>query len=128
MSDQAKDKAGPESTSDPFEAWRKMRDAGMDAWAKTMVEYVNSDTYSQFSGQMLDAYLTGSAPFRSMVEKTMIRALEQLSLPSRADFVSLAERLTNIEMRLDDIDAKLDQLLASRTDAPPVRKPKEGRS
>lgn len=95
---------------DPFEAWRGMRDAGMDAWAKAMVEAVNTDAYAKASGAMLDAYLTGSAPFREMLEKTMIRALEQLSMPTRADFVSLADRLTNIEMRLDDMDAKLDLL------------------
>jgi hypothetical protein len=124
MSDQSKEKAGSEGTNDPFESWRKMRDAGMDAWAKTMVDYVNSDSYSQFTGQMLDAYLTGSAPFRETIEKTMVRALEQLSLPSRGDFVSLAERLSNIEMRLDDLDAKLDQILATRVEAT-SRKQKE---
>jgi len=40
----------------------------------------------------------------------MLHVLEQLSMPSRADFVSLAERATNIEMRLDDMDAKLDRI------------------
>src|SRR5438270_6622893 len=104
---------------DPFEAWRGMRDAGMDAWAKAMAETVNTDAYAKTSGAMLDAYLTGSAPFREMLEKTMLRALEQLSMPSRADFVSLADRLTNIEMRLDDMDAKLDGL---RHQPPPAKK------
>jgi hypothetical protein len=40
----------------------------------------------------------------------MLHVLEQLSMPSRADFVGLAERATNIEMRLDDMDAKLDRI------------------
>ena len=39
----------------------------------------------------------------------MLRVLEQLSMPSRPDFIALAERITNIEMRLDDMDAKLDR-------------------
>jgi hypothetical protein len=89
-----------------------MRDAGMEAWAKSMVETVNSEAYNKASGAMLDAYLTASIPFRDMLEKTMTRALGELSLPTRADFVSLAERLTNIEMRLDDMDAKLDRITA----------------
>jgi hypothetical protein len=38
----------------------------------------------------------------------MLKTLEQLSMPSRADIVSIAERMTNIEMRLDDLDTKLD--------------------
>ena len=59
---------------------------------------------------MLDTYLSASSPFREAVEKAMVHALEQLSMPSRADFVGLAERITNIEMRLDDMDAKLDRI------------------
>jgi hypothetical protein len=45
----------------------------------------------------------------------MLRVLEQLSMPSRADFISLAARATNIEMRLDDMDAKLDRIEALLT-------------
>ena len=32
-------------------------------------------------------------------------------MPSGPDFIALAERVTNIEMRLDDMDAKLDRLV-----------------
>jgi hypothetical protein len=73
-----------------------------------MVEMVNSDAYAQATGAMLDSYLTVSAPFRETVEKAMLKTLEQLAMPSRADIISIAERMTNIEMRLDDLDAKLD--------------------
>jgi hypothetical protein len=59
---------------------------------------------------MLDSYMTVSAPFREAVEKAMLKTLEQLAMPSRADVVSIAERITNIEMRLDDLDAKLDTI------------------
>jgi len=111
---------------DPFEAWRGMRDASMDVWAKAMVEAVNSEAYAKASGAMLDAYLTGSAPFRDMLEKSMIRALEQLSMPSRADFISIAERLTNVEMRLDDMDTKLDRILEQKAPEPrPARESKK---
>ena len=88
-----------------------MRDAYLDVWAKTMVEAVNSEAYAQASGAILDSYLTASSPFREAVEKTMLKVLEQMSMPSRADFVSLAERMTNVEMRIDDMDAKLDRIL-----------------
>ena len=93
---------------DPMEPWRGVRDVYMDAWAKTMVDMVNTDAYAQATGTMLDTYLTVSTPFREAVEKAMLKTLEQLAMPSRADVVSIAERMTNIEMRLDDLDAKLD--------------------
>jgi hypothetical protein len=115
----------PKSQAEPynfFEAWKGMRDAGMDAWAKAMVEAVKSEDYARTTGAMLDAYLTASIPFREMVEKTMGQALQQMNMPSRADLTSMAERLTNIEMRLDDLDAKLSEALtrpaASAASAP----------
>jgi hypothetical protein len=95
---------------DPTEAFRNMRDTYLDAWAKAMVETVNTDAYARTTGTVLDTYLSASSPFREAVEKAMLRVLEQLSMPSRADFVSLADRATNIEMRLDDMDAKLDRI------------------
>jgi polyhydroxyalkanoic acid synthase PhaR subunit len=95
---------------DPFEAWREMRNVGMEAWAKAITQAVNSEEYAKASGAMLDAYLAASLPFREMLEKTMTQALQQANMPTRTDLISLAERLTNVEMRLDDLDAKLDEL------------------
>jgi hypothetical protein len=95
---------------DPMESFRGMRDAYLDAMAKTMVEAVNTDAYAQASGAMLDTTLSMSAPFREALEKTMLQVLQQLSLPSRQDIIGLAERFTNLEMRLDDMDASLSGL------------------
>jgi hypothetical protein len=96
---------------DPFAGWRGIRDAGMDAWAKAMIQAVNSAEYAKATGAMLDAYLAASIPFREMLEKAMGQTLQQMNMPARTDLISLAERLTHIEMRLDDLDAKLDELM-----------------
>ena len=85
---------------DPMAAFRSMRDTYLDAWAKAMVEGVNSEAYAKANGAILDTYLTASAPFREATEKAMLQALQQLSMPSRI----------NVEMRLDDMDAKLDRI------------------
>jgi hypothetical protein len=113
--------------ADPMETFRDMRDTYLDAWAKAMVETVNTDAYARTTGTVLDTYLSASSPFREAVEKAMLRVLEQLSMPSRADFVSLADRVTNIEMHLDDMDAKLDRierLLTKPVTAARTRTPK----
>jgi hypothetical protein len=107
----ADDQATNGKPSDPMDAFREIRDTYLDAWAKAMVETVNTDAYAKTTGTVLDTYLSASSPFREAVEKAMLRVLEQLSMPSRADFVSLANRVTNIEMRLDDMDAKLDRIV-----------------
>jgi hypothetical protein len=87
-----------------------MRDNYLDAWAKAMVETVNTDAYAQATGMMLDTYLTASQPFRETLEKVMPQTLQQLNLPSRTDFISLAERVTHIEMKLDDMESALDRI------------------
>jgi hypothetical protein len=107
----AEDQAGGSKPFDPLESFRGLRDIYLDTMAKAMVEAVNTESYAKASGAMLDTTLTMSAPLRDGLEKSMLQVLEQLSLPSRQDIVALAERFTNLEMRLDDMDAKLDRIL-----------------
>ena len=115
-----------ESTNplDPFETmttmweanlknWKSMRDTSLDSWSKTMIDTVNSDEYSRTTGQWLDTYLTLSQPFRRIIDLMMTQVLTGLNIPLRTDVTSLAERLTNIETRLDDQDAKLDDILTA---------------
>jgi hypothetical protein len=96
---------------DPFEPFRGVRDAYLDAMSKAMIDAVNTENYAQATGAMLDYCLTASAPFREALDKAMVQALMQLSLPSRQEVAALAERFTHVEMRLDDLDAKADQIL-----------------
>ncbi|HEV2325646.1 MAG TPA: hypothetical protein VGS10_16970 [Terracidiphilus sp.] len=100
-----------EKSYDPFEPFRGMRDAYLDNLSKTMIDVVNTESYAQATGAMLDYYLTASSSFRETLEKSMLQTLQQLSLPSRQEVASLAERFTNVELRLDDMDAKLNNLV-----------------
>ncbi|MGC2323963.1 MAG: hypothetical protein WA463_15135 [Terriglobales bacterium] len=120
----ANEATGSGAPFDPMSAFRQMRDAYLDVWAKTMVDTVNTEAYAAATGKMLDTYLAMSSPFREAVEKGLLQALEQLNLPSRVDFMGLAERLTNVEMRLDDMDAKLDRIegLLSKPASAPRRR------
>jgi polyhydroxyalkanoic acid synthase PhaR subunit len=102
-------KSDDQQAFDPFGAWKNMRDLGMDAWSKMMIQLVNSEAYAKATSAMLDTWLTTSAPFRKAIESTMTQVLTQLNMPTRTDVTGLAERLTHIEMRLDDLEAKLDE-------------------
>jgi hypothetical protein len=93
---------------DPTGLLKTMRDSGMDAWSKAMIQFVNTEAYAQATGAILDAWLTTSAPLRKAIEAATTQALVNLNMPIRDDVTRLAERLTNIERRLDDLDAKLD--------------------
>ena len=110
---------------DPF---RKMRDAYLEGLSKAAIEFVNDEAYAQAAGSMLESYLTALSPFREAMEAGMLRTMEQFSVPSRQDLASMAERFTNVEMRLSDVDAKLDKLMTEverlRRSTPPAAQPK----
>ncbi|MGE0758740.1 MAG: hypothetical protein AB7F89_26255 [Pirellulaceae bacterium] len=104
-------KSEPFNPFDPAGVFKEMRDTSMDAWAKSMLQLVHTDAYAEATGAMLDAWLSGSAPFRKALDASIQQTLSSVNVPSREDVTRLAERLTNIEMRLDDLDAKFDELL-----------------
>lgn len=109
MSEHAKDS----SYYDPTGVFKTMRETGMDAWSKLMVDMVNTDGYAKAQAEMLNAWLSSSMPLRKAIESAMAQSLASLCLPSRDDVTRLAERLTNIEMKLDDLDARIDALCAA---------------
>ena len=104
---------------DPTGMIKSVRDSGLDAWSKMMIQLVNTEGYSQATAVMLDAWLTTSAPFRKALETTMTQVLTNLNMPTRSDITGIADRLTNIEIRLDDLEAKIeDGQRAARKPAP----------
>ncbi len=107
--------------NDPIGNLRKARDATLDAWAKAMIDLVNTETFARWVGATLDSYLIASAPLQQLINTSMKTSLARLNLPSREELTTLARRVTNIEMRLDDIEIKLDQLAhALRTQTPVI--------
>jgi hypothetical protein len=93
---------------DPTGIFKDLRDANMDAWSRMMIQLVNTDAYAKATGVMLDAWLAGSVPFRKATETVMTQVLSNANMPTRADVIGLAERLTHIETRLDDLEALLE--------------------
>jgi len=88
-----------------------LRDVNLEALSKIMIDLVNSEAYSRATSQWLDTYLTLSQPFQCVIETTMTQVLAGLNMPTRAEVTSLAERMTNIEIRLDDLDTRFDDIL-----------------
>jgi hypothetical protein len=99
--------------TDPIGAWRTIRDANLDAWAKGMATMVNTESFSNALGVQLDTMLAASAPMQKVITQYMESYLAQASMPSRSEVISLAQRMTSIEMRLDDMDARLDDILSA---------------
>lgn len=73
---------------DPTGMVKTMRDATMSAWA----------------GQ------PPAALFQQAIEQSMTQALIQLNMPTRTDVTSIGDRLSLLEQRLGEIEARLDRL------------------
>jgi hypothetical protein len=108
---------------DPTGLLQEMRNNSMDAWSKMMIQFVNSEAYAKATGVLLDTWLRSSVPFRKVTETTMSQVLAAANMPTRADVISLAERLTNIEKRLDDLEAKLAEHFRVPRKAGPKARP-----
>jgi hypothetical protein len=109
---------GPTDPFDPFGHWKSLRESGMDTWSKAMIDFVNSDAYAKASAEWLDSYLGMSESWQRTVEQTLTRTMTQFNVPTTNDIVRLADRLTSIELRLDDLDAQLDEIQRLVTPAP----------
>lgn len=109
---------------DPFKAWRALRDAGMDSWAKIALQITSSPTYSQVSAVLGKPTLIAAGVIRKEVEKGMALVLAQANMPSRTEVLALSTRMTHIEMALDDLAAAVQALAAQSQAARPVPPPK----
>ena len=98
---------------DPVRLVRDARDAGMDAWAKLMLRLTSSHEYQRMQGFISRPTLLALAMFRKASDSTMGGVLGNLNMPSREEVLQISQRLTHIEMALDDLAAGLDQLRRS---------------
>ncbi|MGD0647624.1 MAG: hypothetical protein ABR971_06500 [Acidobacteriaceae bacterium] len=95
---------------DPTEKFRELRDAYLEIWSKNLIETVNSEGYAKASGAALDGFLAVAAPLKEPTEKAMLTMLQQFNMPTSADFMGLSGRFANVELLLDNLDAKLDRI------------------
>ncbi|MFZ5916334.1 MAG: poly(R)-hydroxyalkanoic acid synthase subunit PhaE [Chloroflexota bacterium] len=97
--------------TDPFGPVIQFYDAWVKSWSDVMSQTVASKSFAESMGQQLESTLDAMTLVRRQMSDLMEQSLQQMSLPTRKDVLNLAERLTSLEMRLDDLDAKLDEVL-----------------
>jgi hypothetical protein len=95
---------------DPTKMLRDFRDASMDAWAKMMLKLTYSHEYQRLQGMISKPALLGIALWRKASEQVMSSVLSQLNMPSREEVLQLSQRLTHVQMTLDDLGAAMEQL------------------
>lgn len=103
---------------DAVKMFRDARDGLMDAWAKLALDLTSSHEYQRLQGMIAKPALLGIALFRKASESLMSPVLAQLNMPSREEVLGISQRLTHIEMTLDDLGAALEQLRRSTAARP----------
>ena len=100
-----------QSDGDPFSQMLRFYDDWTKTWSGAASEMASSKNFADSMAQQLEASLSATQLLRRQMGELMEQSMQQMSLPTRREMLSIAERMTHIEMRLDDMEAKLDQVL-----------------
>jgi hypothetical protein len=100
-----------QSATDPLIQMFQFYDAFSKTWSDAMSKAVSSKSFAESMGRQIETGLDTMMLMRRQMGDLTEQYLQQLSLPTRNDFINLSGRLTNLEMAIDDINAKLDELL-----------------
>ena len=76
-----------------------------------MSDAATSERFAEAMGKQMESNLASYAQAQKGFGGWMDNYLREMNLPTRDEMAGLAERLTSMEIKLDDLDAKLDQLL-----------------
>jgi len=100
-----------QKTDDPFSQMLHFYDEWTKNWAGAMSQMVSSKPVADSMAQQMEANLSAMGLMRRQMNEMMAQTLQQMNMPSRQELLSLSERITQIEMHLDDLDAKMDEAL-----------------
>jgi len=98
-------------TDDPFSRMLQFYDDWTKTWAGTMSQMVSSKPVADSMAQQMETSLSAMGLMRRQMGEMMAQMLQQMNLPSRQEVLGVGERMTQIEMRLDDLEAKMDEAL-----------------
>lgn len=104
-------KAGESPLVDPFAQMFQFYDSFQKSWSGVLSEMVGSKGFAESMGQQLETSLDAMTLYRRQFSDLMEQYIQQMSLPTRKEVTNIAKRLTHLEMALDDLDAKMDEIL-----------------
>ena len=109
MSDKAE--KAEQAEGDPFSQMLQFYDDWTKTWSGAASEMASNKNFADSIAQQLESSLSTTQLMRRQMSELMEQSMQQMSMPTRKEILSIAERMTSIEMRLDDMEAKVDQVL-----------------
>ncbi|MEH6991501.1 polyhydroxyalkanoic acid synthase subunit PhaR [Neobacillus drentensis] len=73
---------------------------------------ISNDFPSQGMGQILEMNLQ----FKKMIDESTLRYLEFMNVPSRNDIANISSLIVNVDAKVDDLEAKLEETLDNHGD------------
>jgi polyhydroxyalkanoate synthesis regulator phasin len=107
MSDEKNEK----SEIDPFAQMIQFYDSMSKSWSTAMSDAVASKSFAESMSEQMEGNLEAMSLMRKQIGEYMEQYLQQMNLPTRKEVITVAERLTKLEMAMDDLDAKMDEIL-----------------
>jgi hypothetical protein len=98
---------------DPTE-WKAQFDDAARQWNEFLTNMMGTEAFAAASSRYMDAYLD----FQRMLGSNVERYLQSINVPTRTDFVMLAERIAAVEARIDELSRKIDNLGETSGGAP----------
>lgn len=95
----------PGMPPDPFGMFRQMYSANEEAFSNALNQFVNTETYAASMGK----YMENAMAVQKTIQEQMERYLHANGLPTRNDFTRLSGQIVEIDGRLDDIQASLEE-------------------
>ena len=85
---------------------RQWQDLMMDGWSQVTKQMVHSDTFAAASSAYLDWALSWQKQMRNNTGQFM----DAMEFPKRSDIARLSKQLMAVEMRMVDMDERLDKM------------------
>ena len=95
---------------DPSLAVLDFYDSWAKSWSDAMSRTVANRDLAELMGWQVSTAFGLLAWTRRQIGGLVSFSLRQMNMPSRSEVLALGERLTRLEMALDDLDAKLDDM------------------
>jgi len=85
---------------------RQWQEIMMDGWSKATKQVVGSDSFAAASSSYMDWALSWQKQMRSNTGQF----LDSLEFPKRSDIACISEQVTAVEMRIADLEDRLDKM------------------
>lgn len=87
----------PKPPPDPLTLWRDWAQQAEEQWNQALNQIMGTEAFAATMGRSMEVMLSMQSRLAQQFEAT----LKAWNLPTRSDLVAIAERLTEVEERLD---------------------------